>query len=228
MFETTPPRSALYAPAYSMALVTGAIAARPDVVIVDLEDGVPADHKELAQLGLPHVVEQVRLAGLGIVVRVNGADTEWFEADVAGALAVGVDAMLLPKAGVASLQALDALVAGAVPTWALVEQTADVLVVEEIAAVPSVAALTIGYGDLCKQLDLPLGSEHPEFDGVRRLVVAAAATHQRIALDGVFVGSSERVEAACRRSSTAGFVGRTLYRADHVEGCHAAFSVARS
>jgi citrate lyase beta subunit len=207
-----------------MALVTQAIESRPDVIIVDLEDGVPADHKELARLGLPHVVKQVRAAGIGVTVRVNGTDTEWFESDVAAALDVGADAILLPKAGVASLGELAELMASQAQIWALVEQTADVLAVDQIASLASVDALTIGYGDLCKQLDLPVGSEHPEFDGVRRLVAAAASANHLFALDGVFVGAPDRVEEACDRSRVAGFAGRTLYRSDHVDGCHAAFS----
>jgi citrate lyase subunit beta / citryl-CoA lyase len=227
MHATAPraqPRCILYAPAHSTALFESARAARPDTLIIDLEDGVPPEHKPLARLGLEGLARGTRTAGLGLVVRVNGVDTPWFADDVAAAIAVAPDAVLLPKAGreeltelAATIESLDA----SVPIWGLVENTRDLLTVG--MGGPPLQAVTIGYGDLCKELGLTLGSEHAEFAGARTLVLAAASEHGFWPIDGVVVAPPDDAERLCRQSADAGFTGRTLYDPRQVAGCRAAF-----
>ena len=68
-----------------------------DALILDLEDAVaPAEKPRAREL----VAEAVEAGGYGrrkLLVRVNGLDTEWGEADLARACAAGPDAILLPK-----------------------------------------------------------------------------------------------------------------------------------
>jgi citrate lyase beta subunit len=153
-------------------------------------------------------------------------DTEWFQDDLAVALDASPDAILLPKAAVESVEALAEAIGGATKIWGLVERIRDVLAIEALASLGALDVVTIGYGDLCKELGVPLGSAHPEFVGVRELVVAAARRHDIVALDGVFIGSADASGAACAESRAAGFAGRTLYRPAHVAGCHDAFTAA--
>jgi citrate lyase beta subunit len=217
------PRSALYVPAHSVKLLDWALSARPDAVIVDLEDGVPDGDKDDARAMCGAAVERVVGAGLAAVVRVNGVDTDRFDADVAVALATGAGTVLLPKGGVDEVGELHRRSGGGLAVWSLVERMRDVSAVADLLATGSVAAVTLGYGDLCKEIGLTLGTGHPHLVEARRLVAVASSEAGVPALDGVVVGPPEAVEDECRRSRADGFVGRTLYDSRHVAGCHAAF-----
>jgi citrate lyase beta subunit len=220
-------RSALYAPAHRPEQVAAAIAAQPDAVIVDLEDGIrDAEAKAPARSFVHGHVDAVHGSGAHAVVRVNGFDTEWYSQDVSTAIASGADAVMLPMAeerGLADLAGRLAVAAAQVDVWALIERGRDALAVDHLLVSGIVSVCTIGYGDLCKELGLALGTEHPELVGVRALVVDAARRHDVLALDGVVIGPPEAAEPACASSSSMGFAGRTLYDRRHVPGCHRAF-----
>lgn len=213
-------RIALYTPADSDALFDAALASGPDVVVIDMEDGVAADDKPLARLGLAGLVRRAGLAGIAAVIRVNGVDTPWFVDDVAASIDAGMVPILLPKAGPDATQVLTSELARAghrVGVWVLTERLRDVLAVHRTAALPGVAALVIGYGDLAKELGADPSIDQPEFDGVRRLVADAALQHGRQAYDGVHVGPTALVEETTLRGMRAGLTGRTFYRGRHVE-----------
>ena len=77
-----PRRSALYMPGANSRALEKAPSLHADVLILDLEDAVAPDAKQLAR---PKVCEAV-LNGFGsreTVIRVNGLDTPWGAADIA-------------------------------------------------------------------------------------------------------------------------------------------------
>ena len=92
------PRSYLFVPADRPDRIAKALASGADAVIVDLEDAVAPPAKDEARHAL---AAWLRAAGAGpqVVVRVNGADTAWFSADLATCAAPAVRAVMLPKAG---------------------------------------------------------------------------------------------------------------------------------
>jgi citrate lyase subunit beta / citryl-CoA lyase len=223
----TAPRSALYVPANAASLLDMALAARPDAIIVDLEDAIAnPDEKPNARVNLADFTARVRSADITAVIRVNGVDTPWFNGDVTAAIAQSPDAILLPMADLAGLAALSQLLKSSDPrprVWALIERMVEVADIETIASCGFVDLLTIGYGDLCKELELATGADHPQFDVVRLNIVAAAHRNHLEVLDGVHIGPNSAGADACARSRLAGFDGRTLYSAGHVAGCHQAF-----
>ena len=92
-----PRRSALYMPASNAKAIEKARSLPCDVVILDLEDAVAPDAKEMAR---EQAIQAVKDGGFGrreLVIRVNGADTPWGEADIRAAAAARPDAILVPK-----------------------------------------------------------------------------------------------------------------------------------
>ena len=161
-----------------------------DAVILDLEDAVPDAEKvatrELARRALP------RMGGRGLVcVRVNGLHTSLTAGDVAGVVAPGLGAIVLPKTECAEhVHALHALLdeaearaaipAGHVRILPLVETARGIVRGAEIAAAsPRVLTLLFGSGDFTRDLELP--SVRWSADGLEllyartRLVVDARA-----------------------------------------------------
>ena len=82
-----PRRSVLYMPGSNARALEKAKTLAADALILDLEDAVAPDAKDLAR---EQVVEAVKAGGYGkreIVVRVNGLGTPWGEADLKAAIA---------------------------------------------------------------------------------------------------------------------------------------------
>ncbi|WP_462177000.1 aldolase/citrate lyase family protein, partial [Acinetobacter baumannii] len=71
-----------------------AYAAGADAVIVDLEDAVPFADKAAAR----EAVAAWLSAQKPVLVRINGADTDWFADDLALCRMPGVAGVVLPKA----------------------------------------------------------------------------------------------------------------------------------
>lgn len=80
-------RSLLFAGASRPDLVAKLDRAGADAAVLDLEDAVPAAGKEEARAGLPELVASV--AATPLLVRVNAATTEWFDADLDAVAALG-------------------------------------------------------------------------------------------------------------------------------------------
>jgi citrate lyase subunit beta/citryl-CoA lyase len=92
-----PLRSLLFVPAHRAEWVVKAIAAKPDGVVLDLEDSVPQGRKIEARNKLEQSITQLRIANVGAVVRINplGTDTE---AELSCAVVSGLNAVMIPKA----------------------------------------------------------------------------------------------------------------------------------
>jgi citrate lyase subunit beta / citryl-CoA lyase len=88
-------RSLLFAGATRPDLVAKLPAVGADAVVIDLEDAVPDAEKDAARAALPALVESA--AGSRVMVRVNGAATSWFEADIEAAAALPLFGVVVPK-----------------------------------------------------------------------------------------------------------------------------------
>ena len=92
-----PRRSVLYMPASNQKAIDKARTLPCDAVILDLEDAVAPEAKDMARA---QAVEAVKAGGFGrreIIIRVNSLDTPWGAADLAAAAHAGPDAVLVPK-----------------------------------------------------------------------------------------------------------------------------------
>ena len=87
-------RSYLYVPGNRPDRFDKACAAGADAVILDLEDAVPAAEKAAARAAIAAWLSPAR----AVLVRVNAADTEWFDADLAACDVGRVIGVVLPKA----------------------------------------------------------------------------------------------------------------------------------
>src|SRR3546814_6501291 len=92
-----PRRSLLYVPAANPRALEKGRDLLADGLILDLEDSIAPDAKDMARR---QAVEAIRAGGYGereLLLRVNGPDTPWGDADLAAAAVAGADGILLPK-----------------------------------------------------------------------------------------------------------------------------------
>lgn len=210
-------RTALFVPATRPDRFAKAAASGADAIILDLEDAVSPAQKDEARDALAQAP-----VGACVMVRINGFDTSWHEADLAAVLRSNPAAVMLPKAEPgpklrALAQRLDA-----VPIIALVETARGLAGAREVAATPNVARLAFGSIDYCADLDcahdpqilLPTRSElvlasrlaglPAPFDGVTTdtrnpdLVAIDAAHARAIGMGGKLLIHPSQIESAAR------------------------------
>ena len=222
-------RSALYLPASNARAISKARTLPCDVVILDLEDAVAPDAKDVARA---QAVAAVREGGFGtreLVIRVNGADTDWGETDIAALASAAPDAILVPKVSSgADIEDYAERIGGTVPIWAMVETAASLLRLDEIGATATrgrLACLVMGTNDLAKELGAEPGIDRLPFVGALGLSVAAARAHGLAILDGVFNDLDDEAgfTRQARQTVAFGFDGKTLIHPGQIAPCNLAF-----
>lgn len=221
---TRPYRSVLYIPGSRERALEKARALPVDAVIFDLEDAVAPAEKPAARDTLATALAQ-SYGNRVRIVRINGLDTEWGEADARAAEAMDCDAVLLPKVeSAAQLDALGALTTK--PLWAMMETPKGMLAAAEIAAHPRLAGFVMGTNDLAKELNSRFRADRlPMMPGLGLCLLAAKA-HGVVIVDGVYNAfkDDEGLRAECEQGRDMGMDGKTLIHPAQVEVANAAFA----
>jgi citrate lyase subunit beta / citryl-CoA lyase len=228
-----PRRSALYMPASNAKAVEKARTLDCDVVILDLEDAVAPDAKEVARR---QAVEAIAAGGFGrreMVIRCNGLETPWGAEDLSAAAAAGPDAVLVPKvndaAGVAAYGRALAAAPAHTALWTMIETCRSVFRLDEIAEASQASRLSawvMGTNDLAKEMGARQTPGREPFHAALGLAVAAARANGLVILDGVYNGIDDDAgfEAVCEQGVDFGFDGKTLIHPRQVDICNRVFS----
>ncbi len=232
MNEYRPRCSALYLPASNLRAIEKARGLACDVVILDLEDAVAPEAKDVAR---SQALDAVRAGGFAgeLVVRVNGLDTPWGTRDLAALAAVPPAAVLVPKIDdAADIVRYDRALAHApeaMRMWAMIETARSLFRLGEIAAASETSRLSLlvmGTNDLAKDMGAMLTPARTPFLGALGLAIAAARGWGIGILDGVYndLEDDAGFTAQCRQAVEFGFDGKTLIHPRQVAPCNIAFS----
>jgi len=228
-----PRRSMLYMPGSNARALEKARALPADSLILDLEDAVAPDAKELAR---KQVCEAVAAGGFGmreVLIRVNALSTRWGYEDIAMASKSGADGLLLPKVESAdAIRHMEAIMrANGAPEsmriWAMMETPRSILESQRIAeSTPRMEGLVMGTSDLAKELDCAHTHERLPFIVSLGLCLLAARAAGLAILDGVYLDLNDEVgfEAACKQGQELGFDGKTLIHPKQVGPCNKVFT----
>ncbi|MFF5987630.1 HpcH/HpaI aldolase/citrate lyase family protein [Prauserella flavalba] len=217
-------RTLLFVPGHRPDRFGKAAAAGADGVVLDLEDAVGADDKDTAR-------EHVRAwlaEGNAAVVRVNGADTEFHDADLA-ALAGLATVVMLPKAEHArDVTAAAAVLGSGTGVVPLVETADGVLRAREICAAPAAVRPAFGSIDLAAQLGVDPDSHTALATARSTLVLAAAGAGCAPPLDGVTakLDDEARLVADTEHAVELGFTGKLCVHPRQLAPVHAALAPA--
>jgi len=220
-----PYRSVLYIPGSKDRALDKARSLAVDAVIFDLEDAVAPAEKPAARATLTAALAMGGYGARTRIVRINGLDTEWGEADARAAASMDCDAVLLPK--VESPAQLDALAAQTgKPLWAMMETPRGMLNAAAIAAHPRLAGMVMGTNDLAKELNSRFRADRLPMLTALQLCLLAAKAHGRIIVDGVYNAFKDEsgLRAECDQGRDMGFDGKTLIHPAQVEIANAAFA----
>jgi len=228
-----PRRSVIYLPASNARAIDKARTLPCDGVILDLEDSVAPDAKELARSQLAQALKTGGFGRREVIVRVNGLDTPWGEADLELVSAIAPDAVLVPKIGdagdIARYEARLSSAPERVQLWAMIETCRSLFHLDGIGAAARtsrLSCLVLGTNDLAKEMGAEPGPDRAPFWAAFTLSIAAARAHGLSVLDGVYgaLNDAAGLTAECLQGKAFGFDGKTLIHPSQIEACNTAFS----
>jgi citrate lyase subunit beta / citryl-CoA lyase len=233
MTTLRPRRSVLYMPGSNARALEKARSLPADALIMDLEDAVAPDAKDMAR---EQVCAAVKAKGFGkreIVIRVNGLTTPWGEADLDAAADAQPDAILVPKISTpADLHKVEGHLARhhhlhKSNIWAMVETPAAILNIASIAAAGGrLACFVMGTNDLIKEVRGQHTQDRANLAAALSLSVLAARANGLAVIDGVYndIANTDGFKASCEQARAFGFDGKTLIHPSQVEPCNAVFA----
>jgi citrate lyase subunit beta/citryl-CoA lyase len=233
-----PRRSVLYMPGSNVRALDKAKTLPADAVILDLEDSVAPDAKEIARA---QVCAAVTAGGFGpreVVVRINALAGPWGQADLDAVAVAAPDAILVPKVSSAEDvfavgRRLDDLgVSGRMAIWAMYETPSAVLAAGAIAAAVReaegrrLAVMVLGTNDLAKETRARFVPGRAPMLTWLAIALAAARAHGLEVIDGVYndLNDAEGFAAECVQGRDLGMDGKTLIHPNQIAVANEVFS----
>jgi len=226
-----PRRSVLYMPGSNARALEKARSLPADSLILDLEDAVAPDAKDLARR---QVAEAVAARGFGkreVIVRINALSTPWGEEDLAAAAAAAPDAILIPKvSSPGDLGVIEGKLGGAskeIAVWAMIETPKAILNIVPIAGAGGrLSTFVMGTNDLIKEVRGQHTRDRANLAGALGLSVLAARANDLAVIDGVYndIQDSDGFNVSCQQGKSFGFDGKTLIHPSQIEPCNRIFA----
>ncbi len=219
-------RSVLYVPASNARALEKVATLDVDSVIFDLEDAVAPAEKPSARETLARALDAGEYGHRQRIVRINGTDTEWGDADARAVARMKCDATLLPKAEDPEQVERIAALVPETPVWCMMETPRGVLNAPAIAALPSVEGFVLGTNDLAKEIGCATGGDRMAMMAALQTVLLAARTAGIACVDGVYNAfrDEEGFRTECEQGRALGMDGKTLIHPSQVGVANAVFA----
>ena len=221
-------RSLLFVPGDSDRKLAKAQLCRADALVLDLEDAVAAEDKELAR-GLAVAALGRGPLGRTTALRVNGRSTPWWEADLRAAAEARPDVVVLPKVeSPEDVSAAAELLPDGIDLEAQIETARGLVGADRIAgAGHGLEALVFGPADLAASLGVPvltIGAGVSDYALAR--VVSAARASGLQALDGPHarLGDDLGLVLSARRALGHGYDGKWVIHPSQIEPVNRIFT----
>ena len=230
-----PRRSCLYMPGANERALEKAKTLPADTVIMDLEDAVAPEAKETARDTIRAAVTAGGYGHREIVVRMNGLDTEWGQADLKMAVEAGADALLAPKVidGSDIDRLDDAMSRAGAPAemglWVMIEMPKAILNIQDIAEAVGRTRMTtfvMGTNDLAKEYRARMTPDRLAFQTALGMSMAAARAYNIVAIDGVYndIKNEQGLIDECEQGRDLGFDGKTLIHPSQLDTANRIFA----
>jgi citrate lyase subunit beta/citryl-CoA lyase len=229
-----PRRSVLYMPGSNARALEKAKTLPADVLILDLEDAVAPEAKDMAR---EQVCSAVKAGGFGsreVIIRINGFATPYGGLDFVSALEAKPDAILLPK--VETPGDLEHVRKSApsdckIALWAMIETPLAIFNLKDIAKAAAslelpLTCFVLGTNDLIKATRVQPGADRLPLVAWLSLAVAAARAFGLTVVDGVYNAISDEAgfRAECVQGRALGMDGKTLIHPSQIAPCNEVFS----
>jgi len=230
-----PRRSLLYMPGSNPRALDKARSLPADGLILDMEDSVAPDAKQLARDQIGSAIAEGGYGNRELMVRINGLDTEWGSADIDAicAFTTAPDAVLIPKIDTADdvRKAIEAFELGGITAevdmWIMAETPNCILNIAEIAAAhPRLKGMVMGTSDLSKDTGVRHTRDRLGFITALNLCVYAARANGLEIIDGVQLelDNEELLTYSCEQGRDLGFDGKSLIHPKQIAAANTVFA----
>ena len=227
-------RSLLFIPGNNPAMLSNADVFGSDGVIFDLEDAVNVVEKDNARNLIHYYLEDHPNLDLEVVVRINGLDTEFYQADLDMIVSDNIDAIMLPKARITYLEELDKLLTKyekerrlkkKIKILPIIELAISVLEVDKIASMNRVDRILLGAEDLSSDMEVARTKEGKEIEYARCRVATACKAYQIDAIDTPFtdVNDKEGLTKDCLNAQTLGMNAKAAIHPNQIDTINEVF-----
>jgi len=207
-----PRRSLLFMPGDDRRKIEKGIAAQPDCVIMDLEDGVALNRKLEACQTVVTALNELKFGSVEKIVRINTLDSGLAEDELAAMLPARPDAILVPKIESPEQVAWvrDRLPHN-LPLLIMIETAKGIVNLKDIAALSGLSALIFGAEDLIASVGGIRTASNHEVHYARSALATHAAAFGLQALDMVYVNFNDEagLRAESRSALELGYSGKT-------------------
>lgn len=230
-------RSLLYVPGNMPGMLQNIPVFDADVVMIDLEDGVPLAEKDGARILTRNFLKSVSERSMEIYVRINSLDTKYALDDLREVLPSVPDGIRLPKADSPEVvERLDTLLTeyeeklGLEIGWfriiPSIESAVGILnCVQTAAASKRMVALAFGAEDYTASLEIRRSKTGEELFHARTRIVWAAKAAGIQAIDSVFsdVSDMDGLRRETEFVQSLGFTGKSLVNPRQIPVVHDVF-----
>jgi citrate lyase subunit beta/citryl-CoA lyase len=230
-----PRRSLLYMPGSNPRALEKARSLPADGLILDMEDSVAPDAKQLAREQIAAALAEGGYGHRELMVRINALDTEWARDDIQAICSFDnpPDAVLIPKIDSATdvVEAIQAFASAGCPDsvdmWIMAETPSCILNIADIAqAHPRLRGLVMGTSDLSKDTRVRHTPDRMGFITALNLCVYAGRANGLDIIDGVQLDleDEELLLLSCEQGRDLGFDGKSLIHPKQIAAANATFA----
>lgn len=226
-------RTMMFLPGNNPSMLTDAHIYRPDSIMIDLEDAVSINQKDVARMLVYHALKRINYGDTETVVRVNGLNTPFGRQDVIAMVKAGVDVIRLPKTDTPDeIKEVDELISeveeeigvqGRTLMMAAIESATGVINAVDIAkASPRMMGIALGAEDYVTNLKTTRSSHAMELYFAREHILHAARNAGLYALDTAFadINNMERFKEEVRFIKDLGFDGKSVVHPKQIQVVH--------
>ena len=231
-------RTMMFLNAQKPGLIKDPYIYKPDSIMLDLEDAVAENQKDVARFSLYHALKEINYRGCERVVRINGLDTPYWEEDIHCAVAGGCDAIRIPKTESAlDVQRVETVVEecekkygipeGHTLIMAAIESARGVMKALDICeASERLFGIALSGGDYTKDLQTHITGTGLELMGARQNMIIAARAAGVQCFDTVYTNLDD-MEGFRRDVETIhlmGFDGKSIINPRQINIVHEIFT----
>lgn len=231
-------RTMMFLNAQKPGLIKDPYIYKPDSIMLDLEDAVAENQKDVARFSLYHALQTIDYRGIERVVRINALDTPYWREDIRCAVAGGCDSIRIPKTECpGDVKIVEEAVMeaekefhrpeGSVLIMAAIESARGVMKALDICeASERLFGIALSGGDYTKDLQTHITGTGIELMGARQNMVIAARAAGVQCFDTVYtdLDNMEGFRKDVETIHLMGFDGKSIINPRQINTVHEIFT----
>lgn len=207
-----------------------------DTLVFDLEDAVSINEKDAARILVKEALGFLRFQDAEVTVRINPYDSPYCMEDLSCIVPAGPHGLVIPKASVESVQAIEQEVERLEAIYGIEEKLQFILIIETamglfdlrniLEASRRITGLILGAEDFSSDMGIRRTKESKEIEYARFAIATAARAMRIDAIDTPYtdIDDFEGLKNDTAFAKSIGFSGRLAINPRQIETLHEVFS----